>query len=113
MQRDILEKHPDVPLRVYAIWFDMILTDSRLLWPKRLLDDPRVLHFWDEGKLLGQWYGEHPNYGAGDGVWWDTYLLYGPESVWTDEPSDLVNLGYTIYATREELRQSLAGTLAP
>ena len=108
MQTEILEPNPETHLKVYAVWFDMIWTDSRSRWHGDLLNDPRVVHYWDRDKLLGRWYANHSKQGQGDEVWWDTYLLYGPGSRWQEGPDQLVSSGSTILDTRRELKASLA-----
>lgn len=113
MQNEILEKNPQAGLKVYAVWYDMIWTDSRRRWPGDALDDLRVVHFWDEEKAVGRWYGSHPQYGKGDSVWWDTYLLYGPESRWQESPSHLIKIGSTILEARNELAANLRPLLRP
>jgi len=115
VQDEILDSLPSADLKVYAVWFNMFSTDSRESWPRDLLTDPRALHFWDEGRIVGRWYGGHPDYGTfeEDGVLWDAWLLYGPEALWSDRPSHLVGWGYTIAGKRDELRRSLAPLVLP
>jgi len=83
--------------------------DARSAWPASLLTDPRVVHFWDEQKVVGTWFGKQPDYtGLSNGsVLWDAFLLYGAEARWDDKPSHLISTGRTIVAKREELRKSL------
>ncbi|MFN7943811.1 MAG: hypothetical protein U0Z53_00415 [Blastocatellia bacterium] len=111
MQNEILAKNPAAKLRVYAIWFNMYHGDARSKWPAGLLSDPRVVHFWDEQKLVGTWFGRHPDYLNSDKVLWDAFLIYGAESSWTDKPSHLIGMGHTIVARREDLRNKLAPLL--
>ena len=111
VQKEVLEKQPDAHLKVYAIWFEMVPGDARSRWPSGLLADPRVEHFWDANKLVGGWYGAHPSYGNGGGVWWDIWLLYGRDSAWTDQPSHRIDQGRTIVGTRERLKSKLSEIL--
>ncbi len=113
MQQEILEKHPESDLKVYAVWFNMVFMDRRAAWSARLMRDPRVAHFWDKDKLLGSWFAANSHYGAGEGVWWDTYLLYDRQSRWDDEPSHLINVGSTILRTRDALTESLIPLMVP
>ena len=87
----------------------MVATDSRSRWPAGLLDDPRVRHWWDEKKVVGRWYGRHPDYGDDpDLVAWDVFFLYGPDSRWGETgPSGLASWGYPIVEAREKLRRDL------
>lgn len=107
MQKELLEKNPTAKLRVYAIWFDMFPGDARSKWPRSLLTDSRVLHFWDEKKVVGTWYGKHPAYLHSDEVLWDAFILYGADSRWNDDPTDRLVMGWTIVSKREQLREAM------
>jgi hypothetical protein len=105
VQTELLQKHPELPLRTYAVWFDMVWTDSKDRWPKRLIADPRVAHFWDEEKSLGRWYS--PRISDGEHIVWDTFLLYPPGAPLDAAPNSLLALGATIIDEREELRKAV------
>jgi hypothetical protein len=114
VQRELLEKYPNHDVRVFAIWFNMYPGDDRSRWPPSLLADSRVIHRWDEKKLLGRWYGTRadrmrdrltPESEWNGEILWDAYLLYGPDVTWDDEPTRLIHWGRTIVAARETLRQ--------
>ena len=114
MQKEILEKQPDANLRVYAVWFSMIESDSRPRWPRDILSDPRVIHLWDEERILGRWYAQDLNlklWSRTLKTWtdalWDAYLLYDAEARWSSGPRPLVAWGTTIMESREELRAKL------
>ena len=105
-----MEKMPSSKLKVYAVWLPMISTDarSRWSWTAGVIDDPRVVHLWDEKKVIGTWLAGQPDIkGFEGGVVWDTYLLYGPEARWESTPGPLVSWGYTINRTRSELLKSI------
>lgn len=114
MQTELLAKYPKATLRVYAVWFNMYPGDERAKWPPSLLTDSRVIHRWDEGKLVGMWYGGHTSEirtqlsqessWKGD-ILWDAYLLYGADARWDEAPTNLIHWGRTIVAGRETLRQ--------
>jgi hypothetical protein len=107
VQSEILAKNSSARLKVYAIWFKMFPGDARSEWPAALLTDPRVVHLWDEQKIVGTWFGKHPDYLNSDKVLWDAFLIYKAESNWTDKPSHFVGMGRTIVAKREDLRKYL------
>lgn len=117
MQENILTKHKGADLSVYAIWFNMYPSDKRERWPADILTDSRVVHYWDEPKNVGKWYGARlpemqtsvaPDSVENEGpILWDVYLVYGPESRWDDAPTGLRRWGRTILKTRESLRQSV------
>jgi len=81
--------------------------DERSKWPNNLLTDSRVVHFWDEQKIAGAWFGKHPDYLNSDQELWDAFLVYGTEAYWADKPSHFVGMGRTIIAKREDLRKNL------
>lgn len=107
MQSEILAKNPSAKLKVYAIWFNMYHGDAREKWPASLLTDSRVVHLWDERKIVGSWFGKHPDYLNSDKILWDAFLIYKAESDWNDKPSHFVGMGRTIVAKREDLRKNL------
>jgi hypothetical protein len=113
VQEQIMAQYPDADLRVYAIWFNMFPGDARSRWRPDLLTDPRVIHRWDEGKVVGRWYGERmsalrPKLTAESNwngeILWDAYVLYSPKAGWDDAPNGVIHLGRTIVAARETLR---------
>jgi hypothetical protein len=122
VQEDVLTKHEDADLEVYAIWFSMYPTDRRELWPADILTDSRVVHYWDDRKQVGTWYAERFNEmkstveptstDLGGPILWDAYLVYGPESRWNDAPSGLRRWGRTILKTQEGLTQALTDVLS-
>jgi hypothetical protein len=122
VQENILTKHKDTDLAVYAIWFNMYPSDMRERWPADMLTDSRVVHYWDEPKNVGRWYGERlremestvaPNSVENEGpVLWDVYLVYGPEARWDAAPTGLRRWGRTILKTQEGLHQTVADLLS-
>jgi hypothetical protein len=85
VQKQVLEKHPDAKLRVYAIWQPILLTDFRLAWRESRLPDPRVMHLWDINKAAGHWFSEYSDLRSEDGareIAWDLFYLFGPEARW-------------------------------
>lgn len=118
MQKEILEKQPDADVRVYAIRFSMLESDSRPGWPRDNLTDPRVTHLWDEKRVLGRWYARDlklkilsRTLKRETDALWDAYLLYGPEARWTSSPQPLVGWGAPIVESREELRGKFTSLL--
>lgn len=122
VQEDVLTKHKDADLEVYAIWFSMYPTDRREAWPADILTDSRVVNFWDERKEVGTFYAQR--YGEmestvvpestdwqGTPILWDSYLVYGPDARWEDSPTGLRRWGRTILKTQDGLRQSVDNLL--
>lgn len=122
MQKEILDAHPEIELRVYAIFFEMVEGDEGArarVDPKELLDDPRVTIYWDERKVAGRWFDEHvtklgSREGIEDRIEWDTYVLFGPEAEWSpDAPPDRIGWGRTLHGERMRLLQELHATFDP
>jgi len=109
VQKQLLAEFPSAHLHVYAVWLPMLWTDSRNLWNGMNMPDPRVMHFWDGKRQVGQWFAEHVD--GYEGVAWDAYYLYGPEAVWDTVPSPLVGSGSTIYAEYDNLESQVRSLL--
>ena len=117
----MLDKHKDADVRVYAIWFSMFGGETRDDWSADLLTDPRVIHWWDEGKTVGRWYMPRvdamrsamspQSVGLAGNVLWDAYIVYGPEARWGDQPTGLRRWGRTILRTQEGLRDAFEALL--
>jgi hypothetical protein len=121
VQTDLLEKSPKANVRVFAVWFRMYPGDARETWRPEVMPDPRVRHFWDDGRLLGrEYYKALPRLAPrrspqtrelqGD-VQWDAYYLYRPGVAWEKGYTDVVSWGRTVLATQDTLRADLAKVL--
>ena len=87
----------------------MLFGDSRDRWDGDGLVDPRVRHFWDEHKLVGNWYSASVLHHAG--TTWDFYAVYGPDATWSSEPPRAISQGATIISHRDQLQAALAPLL--
>ena len=94
---------------MYAVWLPILVGDRREEWNGNTMPDPRVMHFWDDERQVGQWFAEEVE--AYRGVSWDTYYLYGPDAKWETIPSPIVGSGGTIYGEREMLKMQLSTLL--
>jgi len=85
----------------------MLAGDSRGAWDPHVLDDPRVVSFWDRSRLAGKWFADHSTGGLGSpgDVVWDAYLAFGKGSRWQREPSGLVASGSDIIDNTSGLEQ--------
>lgn len=111
MQDEILTKNPDRDVSVYAVWFNVLPTDSVGQWDPEILSDERVTEIWDaEGGLAG-WFGDNRDamgFGFfGGALVWDAGFVFGPEATWEEIPLPLEEFGNTIIADRDVLRRSL------
>ena len=111
MQEEILEKNRAAEAKVYAVWLPMIASDARSEWKKSLLPDSRVIHLWDEQRVVGRWFAAQGRYGPNVDVAWDIYFLFGPDARWDALPDPLLSWGSTVVATREKLRRDFLALL--
>ncbi len=102
MRSEILEKYRESRIEVYAVWFRNLPADARFLWPSGVLDDPRVVHLWDEVKAAGKWYAANVTR-QDRPIEWDAWILYPPGAGFSDLPREW---GRTIVDTRDRLRTS-------
>jgi len=102
---ELLSKHPKLRIRVYAVWLDVLPGDARDQLDSRILSDPRVTQFWDEGKASGEWFATHV---SGEPKFaWDAFYLYGPDSRWNTVPTDLLSSGSPVISGRDALTKAL------
>jgi hypothetical protein len=122
VQQELLGKHGDADLRVYAVWFSMYPTDRRENWPADVLTDSRVRHYWDEDKTVGRWYMQRissmaaarapESSGLAGDILWDAYLVYEASSRWDEVPSGLRRWGRTVLRAQESLREAFTAVTA-
>ena len=84
----------------------MLFGDSRDRWDGDGLIDPRVQHFWDEDKVVGNWFTANVTHGRG--TTWDFYALYGPDALDLTAPA---SVGGTIISRRERLASAISPLL--
>ena len=96
MQAEILEKNPEAEIAVYAVWFNVLPSDSRSAWDAELLTDRRVTHHWDADRITGRWFADNIGFSHGS-LAWDVYYLYGPGANWEEIPEPLAGSGYTLF----------------
>jgi hypothetical protein len=118
VQQDLLQHHSDSALRVYAIWFNMYPGDARTKWPEAILVDPRVVHYWDAERALGQRYLSHlaammdrrapSTLPPSADAMWDAFYVYPPGDRWQEPVPVPVSWGYPIMVTRDQLLGDVA-----
>jgi hypothetical protein len=91
----------------------MLAGDSRSAWDSNVLDDPRVVQFWDGNRILGHWLADHDTGGIGSpgDVVWDAYFAYPAASMWTSEPSGLLVAGSDIISNTNGLTRAFSPLL--
>lgn len=98
---------------MYAIWFNVLPSDSRDNWTSDIMPDPRVSHFWDEDQLIGKWFPKQEGYSDLDcgNLAWDIFFLYSPDAQWDSTPGPLVATGSPIIRQSARLSESIAPLL--
>ncbi|CAN5738943.1 hypothetical protein BH18ACI4_BH18ACI4_11000 [soil metagenome] len=110
VQNELLEKYPAAKLEVYVVWFSMIPTDARgaWRWTGNVITDPRVVHFWDDQKVVGRWFAQPETPAEIDaGIVWDAFFLYGPEAEWQAKPKPLISWGATVIDEFDTLEKTM------
>ena len=51
----------------------------------KLIADPRVVHYWDPGMVVGNAFQEQ--LGTSESAW-DVWMLFGPDAYWGDRPPE-------------------------
>ena len=111
MQSELLERNPERPLSVFVVWSNQLPTDSRGGWDPGLLDDHRVVEYWDGTGAVASWLFPHRDeigfdFFGGAAVW-DSSLLFGPEATWDVVPAPIEHFGYTVFGSRDGLGRNL------
>jgi hypothetical protein len=116
VQDEIVDKYPDADIRVYVVWLPVYISDSPSEWDKNLLGDPRVTHYWDPERLVGEWLLEHADLdGQGTiyNAYWDRYVIFSPSATWDEtgfsEPER--GTGYPIAYMTDEFLESISPLL--
>ncbi|MEO7836602.1 MAG: hypothetical protein ABIS21_03040 [Acidimicrobiales bacterium] len=108
--QEILNKNPDTKLKVYAVWEQALPTDTRSAWDDTVLDDPRVVHYWDAERLVSRALAQAEMSSQG-GAHLDAYFVFGPDARWDGSPSGLLGAGRGILGRSGELKDALATVL--
>lgn len=83
---------------MFAIWLPMLAGDSRSAWDSNVLDDPRVVEFWDGSRIAGRWFADEQLGGLGGPgeIVWDAFYAFPGSSTWTAAPSGVLVAGSDI-----------------
>ncbi|HEX2463650.1 MAG TPA: hypothetical protein VHR17_03430 [Thermoanaerobaculia bacterium] len=105
-----MQDHPELDVAVYAVWFSMVDTDERERWQPGLLDDPRVRHFWDEGKVAGRWFAAHDQTLGVDfegETLWDVFFVFSRDARWNELPTAMTAWGRPVIQEKRMLRRAV------
>ena len=98
---------------MFAIWLPMLAGDSRSAWDSNVLDDPRVIEYWDGGRVAGKWFAEQQIGGLGGpgSIVWDAYYAFPSSSTWRHQPTGLLAAGSDIIDNVSGLEHTFAPLL--
>lgn len=99
-------------MRVYAVWERALPTDSRAEWDDTVLDDPRVVHYWDPERLVSAALVTRED-AQQSGAHLDQFFVFGPEASWDAAPTGLRDTGRNILGRSDQMQDALAPLLRP
>jgi len=102
VRNNILEKHPDAPISVYAVWVSQ-LGGNRGAVDSGLFDDERVSSYWDPAGVVGNAIAD--DVGAMESIIYDVYALYGPDAQWADDAPEPADWGEPVIAATDRLAE--------
>ena len=110
IQDEVLSEYPDLPIKVYAVWYEMLPSDSKKAYPgaQKFMKDKRVTHYWDKKKSLGKWYKTNVPSDYNKPVMWDAWYLYDKDALWEKTPTKMISWGRTILESRKNLADKMA-----
>ena len=85
----------------------MLPGDDRSEIDREVLDEPRVVTFWDGERTAGDWFGAHRVGGLGGGGYtiWDAFFAFDGSARWRAGPTGAVAAGSTIIGNTGALEQ--------
>jgi hypothetical protein len=74
------------------------LLPAFLAWDSNVLNDPRVIEFWDGDRIAGKWFADKQLGGLGGpgSIVWDAYYAFPSGSTWTSQPGGMLAAGSDI-----------------
>ncbi len=95
-------------IKVYAVWFNMLPTDSKERCNTGLLDDKRTVHYWDSDREVGKWIAANVKDCTHLGpIAWDAFFLFDGSAKWDTALKPIRGCGAPIYHQRDVFRESL------
>ncbi|HXM19598.1 MAG TPA: hypothetical protein VN934_12440 [Candidatus Tumulicola sp.] len=109
MQQEVLAKHPRTDLRIQAIWFSVLASDSKSGWDSSILTDKRVTNYWVANLSIGDWFGRRVL--GTNALCWDAFFVYDGKARWKEVPGPLRGYGSPVISHTDELSRALAPLL--
>jgi hypothetical protein len=93
-----------------VVWVKRWALDTRGEVDGAGMVDPRVIHLWDAGNVIGQGFLEGFGVDFG-GLDYDFFLLFDRDATWGQRPPRPVSSGATVIGDRDRLADSAASLL--
>jgi hypothetical protein len=96
-------------VRVFVVWEPVLPTDwtSPSTATLRRIADSRATQFWDKGRLISRFMGEHDR----QSVVWDFIAVYGQGAIWNNHSPQAIYQGGPVVRVVEPARKALARAL--
>lgn len=96
-------------MRVFVVWEPVLPTDwtAPSTSALRRIVDTRAVQFWDKGRLISHFMGEHDR----RSVVWDFIAIYGRGAVWNDHLPQALYDGGPVIRVQQPARAALAQAL--
>ena len=121
IEREILNKHPESAVNVYAIWTAALADDKVSALDASHFSDARVTQLWDATGAVGRWFPQQewgPVHKVSGPVAYDVFFLFGSDAVWEDAPAPTASFGgggtgmESIMRARGDLNRDLSRMLS-
>jgi hypothetical protein len=93
-----------------VVWVKRWALDTRAEIDGAGMIDPRVIHLWDAGNVIGQEFLDRFGIDFG-GLDYDFFLLFDRNATWGSNPPRPVDSGATVIGKSEQLADSAASLL--
>ncbi len=107
VQENMLEAHAEEKFRMIVIWEPMLPSDGSSRMKPSMLDDERLVQYWDQERVTGKWYTANakdcPNLGA---VAWDAFYVYGADGKWDEVATQPIACGTPVIQAKDELAEA-------
>jgi hypothetical protein len=113
-----LKQHPGAPVRVYAVWLPILVSDVAppITWVLGRMGDRRVQQYWDPSQLVAKQMARdartpqpEPDCCDSDGTPWDLAAVYRKGVVWTDRMPPAALFNGPVVDIRESLSAAISG----
>lgn len=107
VQEKLLDANAEEKFRMIVIWEPMLPSDGGSRMKPSILDDERLVQYWDQERVSGKWYTANAKdcrtLGA---VAWDAFYVYGAQGKWDDVAAKPIACGTPVIQAKTELAEA-------